>query len=918
MLMRLQKLSLCICLMAGTMGVGATPILVHNTHNIEEYQLKNGMRIILAEHPKESRVYMNMIYLTGSLNDPKGKSGLAHLLEHLAFKGTKAVPADEFQRRLNQYTLSNNASTSYYATQYSHVIRAEQDAIGEILHLEAQRMHALDLKSDWIAGEIDIVKREREVRLDQPMSVLMDQMVKATYGNQHLGRLPIGDLQELESIQLQDLKQYYQTWYAPNNAVLVMTGKFDKTAVLKQIEHEFGSINQQNLPKPAAKVAFDLSQLKQREFHVAKGSDYLKLNFYMQLKQQALTDAMNFAPYLYSLEPTGKLYTPLVESGLATGVVSLDASDQERNIAVMAAVYSPKQDAKAIDQALIEQVETPAKFSDAEVARIQQMQKNAMETSLKSASSMLNILTHYVVNREGQWSAYFSDYARLQSLKAEPLNQALSKLLKPQHRVAATIEPTPEHEKTAAKTTFEPAKTLDQQPIAEEPIKDAKTYTAEVKRYLKTSQDKLKKIDQQIQRGTLKPGISYALFPTTTRDDKTYATISIDFGTAHSLANRREWVGLTSYLVLRGSKQYERQKLIDESIRVGGNAQVSSSGNSFTIQISAKKEHFNDYFKFVLDNLKQPKFDDKEFKLIRQQTLAMLDRPYTEPDTVMSFKLAEILEQYQPGDFLYRFDPELSKTELKRVTNADIQAFYREFFNLAHAQVAVTGDFDVTTMRKLLQQTLQDWSGLSEFKRIKPKYKAYQAQQHHVFAEPREFGSYAAVLTLPVGSEDADTPALILLNHILGGSQLSSRLAKELREKNGLVYGFGSNLNTNRDVSVGALTISANYSAGKAAQVSQAVHQVLQYLIDKGITEQELEEAKAATLKRRVTNLEDERNIHRMLPQQLEYQENMQSRMERDQAFAQLTTQDMHRVIKTYLQPQQLIEVMADQYGQKP
>ncbi|WP_407412349.1 M16 family metallopeptidase [Acinetobacter sp.] len=921
MLMRVQKLSLCLWLMAGSMTVGATPILLHSAHNIEEYQLKNGMRIILANNPKESRTYINTIYLTGSLNDPQGKGGLAHLLEHLAFnKGTKAISGDEFQRRLSQYTLSNNASTSYYSTQYSNVVRAEQKAINEILHLEAQRMHALDLKADLISGEIDIVKREREVRLDQPMSVLMDQMVKAAYGNQHLGRLPIGDVHELESIQLQDLQDYYQKWYAPNNAVLVMTGKFDKTSVLKQIDREFSAIAQRALPQATAKTEFDISQLKQRQFHVAKGSDYLKLNFYMQPKNSALTDAMTFAPYLYSLEPTGKLYVPLVESGMATGVMALDASDQERNIAVMAAVYSPQHDAKAINDALIEQVEiSKPNFSPAEVTRIQNMQKNGMENALKSSASMMSILTHYVVNREGQWQAYFSDHERLQRLDAAKINHTLQQFLNPQYRISATVEPTPEQDKKAATlATAAPSKTLDQQSVVAPAFKEVKSYQTEVKSYVKSAKTKLQQVEQKIQRGTLDNGVKYALFPTTTRDDKTYATISIDFGSNESLFKRRELVGLTAYLVLRGSAQYERQQLIDESIRVSGNAQVSSSTNSFTIQVSAKKEHFAEYFKFILDNLKQPKFEDKEFELIRNQTLAALDRPYTEPDTVMGFKLAEILEQYQPGDFLYRFDPELSKADLKRATNADIQAFYQQFFNLKHAQVAVTGDFKAPLMLNVLQKELGNWPGTTQFERILPTYKAYPAQKHHVFAEPREFGSYTALLTLPVSSEDQDAPALSVLNHILGGSQLSSRLAKELREKNGLVYGFSSRLTTHRDVKSGALSISANYSAGKSHQVSQAVQQVLQVLIDKGVTEQELEEAKAALLKRRVTNLEDERNIHRMLTNQLQYNETMQSRAARDQAFAKLTTQDLHRVIQTYIKPEQLIEVMADQYGQKP
>lgn len=917
MLMRVKQLSLAVWLVAGSMTVAATPVLLHSAHNIQEYQLNNGMRVILAANPKESRVYMNTIYLSGSLNDPQGKGGLAHLLEHLAFKGTTQVPGEEFQRRLNQYTLSNNASTSYYATQYSNVIRAEQKAINEILHLEAQRMQHLVLQEKFIPTEIDIVKREREIRLDQPMSVLMDQMVKSAYGNQHLGRLPIGDLQELESIGLQELQQYYQDWYAPNNAVLVITGKFDQSTLLQQIDQQFSPIAKRALPQGAAKIKFDLQQMTQRQFSVAKGSDYLQLHFYMQPKDPNLSDALAFAPYLYSLEPTGKLYAPLVEAGVATGVVALDASDQERNVSVMAAVYSPKQDAQAVQQGLIEQVErSPARFNATELQRIKDMQKNGVENALKSSAAMLGIISQYVVDRDGQWQAFFSDQDKLQNIDVATVNRHLNQFLKAEHRITASVIPTPEDQKQAAtQAPSTAAKTLDQQPVPEEVLKDVKTYKTEVKTYLKTAKTKLQQVDQQIQRGRLDNGVKYALFPTTTRDDKTYATISIDFGDADSLFNRSELIGLTAYLLLRGSEQYERQKLIDESIRVSGNAHVSSSNNSFTIQISAKKQHFEDYFKFVVENLKQPKFEDKEFELIRQQTLASLDRAYTEPDTVAALKLAQLVEQYQPGDMRYHFDPELSKARLNQASNAQIKAFYQEFFNLKHAQVAVTGEFNPNQMQQLLAQQLGNWSGQAHFARILPRYQAYQAQQHHVLAEPREFGSYVALLTLPVSSEDQDAPALTVLNHILGNSQLSSRLAKELREKNGLVYGFSSRLSLNREVQSGALTIAANYSAGQAQQVSHAVHQVLNRLIQTGVTEQELAEAKAAILKRRVTNLEDERNIHKMLTSQLEHQENMQSRIERDRAFAKLSNKDIQRVIQRYIQPTQLIEVMADQYA---
>ena len=104
----------------------AQTTLVKSKQNVEEYKLDNGFRVVLAPNDKENKIFINTIYLTGSLNDPQGKSGLAHLLEHLAFKGTQNVKVKEFQRRLDQYTLMTNASTDYYSTKYTNIVRPEK------------------------------------------------------------------------------------------------------------------------------------------------------------------------------------------------------------------------------------------------------------------------------------------------------------------------------------------------------------------------------------------------------------------------------------------------------------------------------------------------------------------------------------------------------------------------------------------------------------------------------------------------------------------------------------------------------------------------------------------------------------------------------------------------------------------------
>ena len=217
----------------------------------------------------------------------------------------------------------------------------------------------------------------------------------------------------------------------------------------------------------------------------------------------------------------------------------------------------------------------------------------------------------------------------------------------------------------------------------------------------------------------------------------------------------------------------------------------------------------------------------------------------------------------------------------------------------------------------MLKNSFADWKAVQPYERLKSEYRSYPAQKIHALSEQREFGSYQALLTFPVGADHADVPALQVFRHILGDSQLSSRLAQELREKNALVYGFSAHVQFNEWADSGALALGANYTAGKSAQVSQTVHQVLNELLTRGVTEQEVEAAKASILKKRVNALEDDRRIHSMLVPQLEKDRKLIYREKRDQAIAQLTKADIDAVIKKYIKLDQLVEVMADQYGKE-
>lgn len=919
MLVRYKNLSLAILLSGCSALSFAQPVLVKTEQNVEEYRLDNGLRIILAPNDKENKIFMNTVYLTGSLNDRKGKGGLAHLLEHLAFKGTKNVKGDEFQRRLDQYTLMTNASTDYYSTKYTNVIRPEKTALSEVIFLEAERMDQLVLQEKYVPTEIDIVKREREIRLDQPFSVLMDQVFKSAYGNQYLGRLPIGDLNELQSINMQELNQFYRSWYAPNNAFMVISGKFDKAEVLKQIDSHFSPIQSRSVPAQVKVPALKPEQIQQREFTVQKGSDLAKFNIYLNGPDEKIKTALAVSPTLYTLQPSGHLYQSMVESGKSTMVQSSTWLDKDFNLVFMGAIYAPNHQPKTVEQSLIQGVEQSQPFTEAELNRVKNLTRNQADNIKNSATALGSRLSDYAVAYSGDWSQYFKDLNAIENLNVSQVNQVYKGFLKPEYRISGNILPTPEDQKKAQEVTQTeaPKKTLDQQAETEEPLKDVSVYQAEVKQYVAQSKQYLSAKDKQIQRGKLKNGIKYALFPTNIRDDKVYATISLDFGTAQSLMNKGEILDLTAYLMLRSSESQSLQQIADKIIEVGGSATASPSSNGLNIQISAKKEKFAEFFQYVVDVLKNPAFEQSQFDLIKGQTLSSLDRPYTEPDTVSSLTMARTIEVYQPGDIRFHFEPELATRQFKAATREQVVALYQQFFKTHHAHIAVTGEFQPKSIQKMLKNSFADWKAVQPYERLKSEYRSYPAQKIHALSEQREFGSYQALLTFPVGADHADVPALQVFRHILGDSQLSSRLAQELREKNALVYGFSAHVQFNEWADSGALALGANYTAGKSAQVSQTVHQVLNELLTRGVTEQEVEAAKASILKKRVNALEDDRRIHSMLVPQLEKDRKLIYREKRDQAIAQLTKADIDAVIKKYIKLDQLVEVMADQYGKE-
>lgn len=219
----------------------------HVDDSRHEYTLDNGLKVIIKEDHRSPVVISQVWYRVGATDEPEQLGGMSHLLEHMMFKGTKAVSSADFERIIAKFGGSNNAFTSYDYTAYYEVFPANR--LGLALELEADRMTNLQLNEADFVGERQVVMEERRQRTDDnPNARAYEQFSKMAYPDSPKGESVIGPMAEIERIKLDDLKKWYQTWYSPNNATVVIVGDVKPEQALAQVKKYFGNKKPQTLP----------------------------------------------------------------------------------------------------------------------------------------------------------------------------------------------------------------------------------------------------------------------------------------------------------------------------------------------------------------------------------------------------------------------------------------------------------------------------------------------------------------------------------------------------------------------------------------------------------------------------------------------------------------------------------------------
>ena len=408
-----------------------------NNISFEEFDLDNGLHVILHQDNSTPIVTVAVLYHVGSKNEPEGRTGFAHFFEHLMFEGSNNIARGEYMKIIQAAGGDLNANTSHDRTYYHQTLPSNQVELG--LYMESERMLHATIDSTGIATQKEVVKEEKRMRIDnQPYMSFQEKMFSAAYQGTNYEWTPIGSFEDIDAANEQDFKDFYDTFYTPNNATLSIAGDIDINQVKSMVNKYFGDIPRgtTDIPRPtitapdmggeSREVVFDNVQLPAVMFG------------YRMPKQGSDEDyALQMLTTLLSTGESSRFYKELVDDQqIAMAVFAFPFSLESGGLFItlgLANVGKSPEDLEQGMEAEIDKVKSEL-ISETEYQKLQNQMENAFVSSNSTMAGIAESLADYYVYY-GDADLINSEIERYRSVTREDIMNVAKKYLNPDNRV---------------------------------------------------------------------------------------------------------------------------------------------------------------------------------------------------------------------------------------------------------------------------------------------------------------------------------------------------------------------------------------------------------------------------------------------------------------------------------------------------
>jgi zinc protease len=822
-----------------TLPAGVTQVAT--VEGITEYRLANGLRVLLFPDQSKATATVNITYLVGSRHEGYGESGMAHLLEHLQFRGTPQHP--HIPQELTAHGASPNGTTWLDRTNYFETFPATDENLTWALDLEADRMVNSFLAQQDLAKEFSVVRNELEKGENAPSDVLQERVLSTAYLWHNYGKSTIGSKEDIEQVPLGNLQAFYHKYYQPDNAVLLVAGKLEPAKTLALIKQRFGPLAKPSRVLPATYTTEPV-QDGERSVTLRRPGDTQGLAVAYHVMAGAHPDyaATDVLVDVLTNQPSGRLYKALVEKKQAVNIQGFAPPLHDPGFAYFSAEVRQGRSLDSARTALLGALEGMGRqpISAAEVTRAQTKLLKEVELTLQKSDALGVTLSEYIAS--GDWRLLFLYRDRLRQVRAADVQRVALAYFKASNRTIGTFIPDNTPDRSPLPTALDIA-ALVKDYQGEATIAAGEAFDASPAN-----------IDARTTRGQAPNGLKYALLPKQNRGNAVTLELKVRYGSETTLLHKGVLASLTAAMLNRGTQTRTYAQIKDAFDQAQAQvffytrAAYYGSGQTAALGIQTDKAHLNSVLDVALDCLRHPTFPAAELTKLKQERLAALEAQLQDPQALASNLSTRLSEPYPPGHPLATLSLGDELAAIQAVQVADVRTFYQQFYGAQNATLAVVGSFDEPGLRQRVEKQLGHWKARTAYTRIPLRLFPATAQTQVVQTPDKANALFIATLKCPVRDNSPDYAALYLANYMLGGGSLNSRLTTRLRQQEGLSYGVGSFLLADDTDEVATFTAYALYNPDNSARLEQAYKEELTRFAQDGVTAAELAAAKSAAL----------------------------------------------------------------------
>jgi zinc protease len=861
-----------------------------SVEGITEYQLQNGLRVLLFPDPTKTTTTVNMTYLVGSRNENYGETGMAHLLEHMLFKGSpkhRNIPQE-----LTEHGARPNGTTWFDRTNYFETFQSSDANLNWALDLESDRMVNSFVEKKDLDSEMTVVRNEFEMGENNPASILEERVLSTAYLWHNYGKSTIGSRSDIEHVPIDRLQEFYRRYYQPDNAVLTIAGKVDEAQSLALVAKYFGGI-----PKPSRVLQHTYTeepvQDGERTVTLRRVGDQKLVMVGVHVPALAHPDGAlaSVVGDVLANAPSGRLYKALVETKKA-GFVAQNTTDTREPGMLLLVAIGPKttdmDDLQKTFVGVLDGMESGPPTAE-EVARSKTKLDTQFDLLIRNSERVGLALSEFIA--AGDWRLAFITRDRIKRATTAEVDRVARTYLKQSNRTVGLFVPTDKPDRAEIPPT----------PDILALVKDYKGGEAVAPG--EVFDPSPSNIDKRTVRGQLQPGIKIALLSKKTRGGVVNATLRLHFGDEKNLRGKDAPASLTGAMLMRGTDKHTRQEIVDELDRLKAQVRVMGSTTGATVSVQTTRDNLAPVLHLLAEVLRHPSFPASEFEALKQQQITGLESRRREPSAIAQTNAERHLNPYPKGDVRYVPTIEEEIEDLKAVKLEDVKDFYNQFYGASVAELAVVGDIEPETVQKQLSESFADWVSKAPYARVISSYKAVPEVNQTIETPDKANATLIAVQPIKINDEQPDYPALMLANYMLGGGFLNSRLATRIRVQDGLSYGVGSQLRVPTKEDSATFMTYAIAAPQNVPKVESDFREELAKALQSGFTPEEIAAAKSGWLQSRQVSRAQDNELTSRLAIQAHWDRTMDWDAKLEASVKGLTVEQVNAALRRYLDP---------------